>query len=146
MNLFKLSEAANLAVHALAYMAANGRGELISAVEMAEQLSCSRDHLNKVMQRLVHARLVSSRRGPRGGFTLERAPQGLMLLEIVEALDGPIEKGRCGLGVCGGRCALDALSHAVHEQVERTLATTPLSAMPAGAGRQGGGKLVAAGR
>jgi Rrf2 family protein len=46
--------------------------------------------LLKVLKPLVAARILSSTKGPNGGYLLTRKPQSLSLLEIVEAVDGPI--------------------------------------------------------
>lgn len=130
-SILRLSEGANLAVHAMAYVASHP-GEPVSAVQIASDLGFSRDHLNKVMQRLVRNSLCVSRRGPHGGFVLGRAAPKIMLLEIVEAIDGPLSAGECLLGrsICGSRCALGGLTRLVFEQVRKVLAETPLSALP----------------
>lgn len=47
-------------------------------------------HLQKILQLMVHARILASERGPGGGFALRRAPEQITLLEIVEAIDGRI--------------------------------------------------------
>jgi Rrf2 family protein len=127
-----LSEAANLAVHAMGYLASNAAAGPVSAAQIAEALSFSRDHLNKVLQRLNRVGLVASRRGPRGGFVLGRPAKSVTLLEIVEAIDGSLAMGECMLGssLCGTRCALGALTRLVFEQVHKVLAETRLSSLP----------------
>ena len=50
------------------------------------------------MQTLVRSGFVSSNRGARGGFSLDREPQSLSILEIYEALEGPVVKPVCLLG------------------------------------------------
>lgn len=132
-SILRLSEGANLAVHAMAYIAAAGNPAApVSAVQIASELHFSRDHLNKVLQRLVRSSLVISRRGPHGGFVLGRAAAEIMLLEIVQAIDGPLSAGECLLGrsICGTRCALGGLTRLVFDQVRKVLEETPLSALP----------------
>lgn len=63
--------------------------------EVAGRLEVSEAHLGKVFQRLAKADLVKSRRGPRGGFFLTRPAEDVTLLEIYEAVDGPISKSCC---------------------------------------------------
>ena len=49
----------------------------------------------KLMQRLHGSKLIDSCMGPRGGFSLGRAPSEITLLEVVEAIQGPISVNRC---------------------------------------------------
>ena len=53
------------------------------------QLAC------KLMQKLNNVKLVASCMGPKGGFELGNEPSKISLLEIVEAIQGPISMNRC---------------------------------------------------
>ena len=55
------------------------------------QLAC------KLMQKLNNAKLVTSCMGPKGGFVLGTEPSKINLLEVVEAIQGPISMNRCVL-------------------------------------------------
>jgi Rrf2 family protein len=72
-------------------------------------------HLSKVMQQLVKVGLLTSRRGPGGGFILGREAKSISLLELLDALDGPMSDNKCMLGrkkCLYGGCALGAqLTH-----------------------------------
>ena len=57
--------------------------------EVPYQLAC------KLMQKLNNAKLVTSCMGPKGGFVLGAEPSKISLLEIVEAIQGPISINRC---------------------------------------------------
>ena len=46
--------------------------------------------LFKILQRMVRANILLSKRGPGGGYTLARPAKEITLLEIIEAVDGPI--------------------------------------------------------
>ena len=52
-------------------------------------------YLNKQLQALVRAGILSSTPGPRGGFRLARAPARITLLDVVTAIEGPQESFRC---------------------------------------------------
>jgi Rrf2 family protein len=52
-------------------------------------------YLNKQLQALVRAGILTSTSGPRGGFQLAREPQGITLLDVVAAIEGPEELFRC---------------------------------------------------
>lgn len=51
--------------------------------------------LAKIISQLATAGLVSTHRGAGGGVTLARSPSEISLLEVVEALEGPIRLNRC---------------------------------------------------
>jgi Rrf2 family protein len=57
--------------------------------EVSYQLAC------KLMQQLHAARLVESCMGPRGGFRLGRGRERINILEIIEAIQGPVRLNRC---------------------------------------------------
>lgn len=81
-----VSEAVNLAIHAMLVLSANPKRR-ISTVMIAEHLRVSSSHLAKVMQRLAIAGLVSSMRGTTGGFVLACDPQKVSIAQIVDVID-----------------------------------------------------------
>ncbi len=133
--MLKVSEAASLALHAAAFLA--GRpGEVVTTGEVASVLDVSENHLSKVLQRLAKAGLVRSTRGPRGGFMLSRSPDDLTLLEVYEAIEGPLGTTNCLFSrpVCNGECILGDLLTDVNARIRARLTQTKLSAVPQLAG------------
>lgn len=63
--------------------------------DIAIEMNIPAQFLHKVMPRLVKAGLVRSRRGARGGYKLAKDPMDISLLDIVQAIDGPIFINRC---------------------------------------------------
>jgi Rrf2 family protein len=63
--------------------------------DIASEMNIPAQFLHKVMPRLVKAGLVRSRRGARGGYKLAKQPGEITLLQIVQAIDGPIYINRC---------------------------------------------------
>ncbi|MDX9999850.1 MAG: Rrf2 family transcriptional regulator [Polyangia bacterium] len=63
--------------------------------DIATEMQIPAQFLHKVMPRLVKAGLVRSRRGARGGYRLAKDPCEISLLQIVQAIDGPIFLNRC---------------------------------------------------
>ena len=128
-HLLRISEAASLALHTAVYLAACPE-RLVTTHEVAELLGVSETHLAKVMQRLARVGLVRSVRGPHGGFALTRAGEQISLLEVYEAIEGPLAELRCLLGepVCHGeRCILSGLLATTSRQVHEYLAGTTLA-------------------
>jgi Rrf2 family protein len=63
--------------------------------DIANEMNIPAQFLHQVMPRLVKAGLVRSRRGARGGYRLAKQPGEISLLQIVQAIDGPIYINRC---------------------------------------------------
>jgi Rrf2 family protein len=49
------------------------------------------EYLRKILHRLAKARLIVSERGRRGGFLLSRPAEQISLLDITQAIDGPLD-------------------------------------------------------
>jgi len=127
--MLRISTAASLALHAISLLAANGNRTL-STKEIAAKLRASEAHLSKVLQRLGKARLVEATRGPKGGFCLARPGGDISLLEVYEAIEGPLQDSVCLLGepVCQGeKCILGGLLETVNQQAREYLGGTTLS-------------------
>jgi Rrf2 family protein len=90
----KISEAVSLAMHGMVYLAAYRDG-IHSVTEVAERLKVSKAHLHKVFQQLTHARLLKSSRGPKGGYTLGKESDKITLLDIYQAIEGPLVVKNC---------------------------------------------------
>ena len=69
--------------------------EAVTAGKLAAFYELPAAYLNKQMQALVRAGIVSSTSGPRGGFRLAREPEHITLLDVVVAIDGSDEAFRC---------------------------------------------------
>ena len=125
----KISDAASLGMHTMALLADSDEGP-VTTHEMATLLDVSEAHLAKVMQRLVHAGLVRSERGPRGGFTLARAGSQISLLEVYETIEGPLSENTCLLKsrICGGSaCIMGDLLQKMNRDFREYLAKTKLT-------------------
>ncbi len=86
----KLTRASSYAIHAVAYMAAQKHDKPIASHKIAEARGIPERFLLKVLKPLVSARVLLSIKGPNGGYRLARSPGDISMLEILEAVDGPI--------------------------------------------------------
>jgi Rrf2 family protein len=101
-----------------------------TAQRLAEITEVPRPYLAKLMQDLVRVGLVTSRRGPHGGFELVKSPKDLTIWDIVEAVE-PFQRIRhCPLGITGhgtSLCPLHRRLDDAMELVERNFRTTTLA-------------------
>jgi len=90
-----LTRAADYAVRVMIHLASLPVGSRVQRSALAEAAQVPDSFMSKVLQSLVRARLVSSRRGADGGFEMAREAEEITLLQIVEAIDGPFELNVC---------------------------------------------------
>ncbi len=138
-SIFRVSEAANLAIHAAALLARADR--LVTTSELAETLGASEAHLAKVLQRLERQGVVRGIRGPTGGFRLARPPAAITLIEVYEAVEGRTGNGRCifGVSTCDGKnCVLGEYFQKVNREVLSRLERTRLSEVKIRVGAKSG--------
>jgi Rrf2 family protein len=86
------------AVRTVLYLARNS-DHIASASEIAHAMHIPRSFLAKILQRLVRSSILTSSRGPSGGFQLSLDPSEISLLAIMEAIQGP---------ACINVCAVDS--------------------------------------
>ena len=86
----KLTRASNYALQALAYLVDQPQDKSVASHIIAEAEGIPERFLLKVLQPLVSVGVLRSIKGPNGGYRLARTPKQVSLLEVVEAVDGPI--------------------------------------------------------
>src|SRR5438067_2030889 len=86
----RLTRASSYALHAVAYMAQQKSDRPIASHKIAQERGIPERFLLKVLKPLVSARVLTSIKGPNGGYKLARPATEISVLEIVEAVDGPI--------------------------------------------------------
>src|SRR5436305_13602933 len=91
----QLTRAADYAVRVMMHMAGLKPGTRTSRSELATAAGCPAQFLSKVLQDLTRAGLVVSHRGNTGGFELPALRQTATVLEVVEAVAGPIRLNVC---------------------------------------------------
>lgn len=78
---------------------------VLSASELAERAGLEATTVAKVLKPLAQAGLVEGFRGANGGYRLARPADGIGLLEIVEAMEGPLGMTECSVHT--GNCGLE---------------------------------------
>ena len=71
------------------------RHERLAAAEIATRQGLSPSFVGKIVGSLARAGILETRRGASGGVSLGRPPQDISILEVVEAVQGPIRLNRC---------------------------------------------------
>src|SRR5262245_1881228 len=64
--------------------------------------------VSKVLKQLVHAKVVESVRGARGGYRLTRRPQDIGVDDIIAAIEGPIAVTECSDADDQSNCELES--------------------------------------
>lgn len=110
------------AIHALVYAAENPGS---AAAQIARDLQMPPAFLAKVLRRLAQVGYVENRQGRNGGVTLTADPTALTLLDIIEAVSGPVildtcqTKARCATQQRKGYCRINVCwvntTLAIHE-------------------------------
>ncbi|HET6823777.1 MAG TPA: Rrf2 family transcriptional regulator [Anaerolineales bacterium] len=99
----QITRQADYAVRAVLHLAKLQNGERASTSSVAKEQHIPPSFLAKIISQLSIAGLLHTSRGARGGVILARDPKDITLLEVVEAIDGPIHLHDCVAqgGVCG---------------------------------------------
>ncbi len=124
-----MTRAADYAVRAMVHLASLASGSRARLDELAAGVDVPPAFLSKVLQRLVKAGLLSSRRGKRGGFELSRPVVSVSLLDILHALDGVPTLNACLVpGGCGrvATCGTHVVLVEAQRRVRETLAGASL--------------------
>jgi len=76
---------------ATGYIAQHTDQKNISSETISKEYNIPLEYLLKILQQLVRADVLRGKRGPHGGYSLTRPLNKINLLEIIEAIDGPIQ-------------------------------------------------------
>ena len=87
----KLTRASTYALHAVVFLAKQKASRPVASHVVAHTQGIPERFLLKVLRPLVSARVLFSVKGPNGGYRLARNPAEISMLEVVEAVDGPIQ-------------------------------------------------------
>src|SRR3972149_5762636 len=100
----QITRQADYAVRAVLHLARTGDQRTATSF-IAEEQKIPPSFLAKIISQLSIAGLLHTSRGARGGVTLARDAKDITLLEVVEAIDGPIQLNEC-VGE-NGTCSFD---------------------------------------
>jgi FeS assembly SUF system regulator len=106
---------------------------VLSASELAERARLEPTTVSKILKPLAQSGLVAAFRGANGGYRLARPADEIGLIDIVEALEGPLGMTECSVhvGSCGieQSCGVRANWHRINEVVIDALRGITLAQM-----------------
>lgn len=121
----RLTTKGRYAVTAMLDLALHAFHDPVSLADISERQSISVSYLEQLFAKLRKRELVTSVRGPGGGYQLARAGSSIYMAEIIDAVDESVDATRCGgLGDCqkGATCLTHALWSDLSEQLHGFLA------------------------
>ena len=116
--MMELTRKGEYAIRGIVYLASQPEDKVCLLSDIAAAVDVPATFLAKIFQQFSKIGLVKSYRGTGGGFVLGRASDKISLLEVVEAVEGPIVPNRCV--VAPGECARDVFCqvHPVWKRVQ----------------------------
>ncbi len=94
------SKSTEYAIRALVYLALNSSpNQRFGTKRIADDLDFPEHYLGKVLQQLARNNIISSAKGPNGGFCVDSNAMDISLLKVIESIDGLTFFNTCGLGL-----------------------------------------------
>jgi Rrf2 family iron-sulfur cluster assembly transcriptional regulator len=124
-----LSNTCKYALRAVLYLAVNAKdGNKIGIKQISKDLDIPTPFLGKILQSLAKHKLLSSTKGPNGGFGLGKKPEEILLMDVVQVVDGMDSFHKCVIGVkyCSEQknpCALHTRYAELGEEIRKIFET-----------------------
>jgi Rrf2 family protein len=131
-SLMHVGRRVDYAVRALAYLAAQPSGRIVSRAEIEKMQDIPLHYLSKIMKDLVDHGLVHSQPGAKGGFRLAKLAKDISIKEVYESMEGPLVLMQClekGENYClyPSVCTQISIWERAQALVANFLATIPMS-------------------
>jgi Rrf2 family protein len=94
-----LSTTSQYALRAVAHLAAQPRGKMISGHELSRRTGIPRNYLSKILLPLGSAGIVEAVRGNSGGYRLAAAPETTPIIRVIELFERNMTRRACLLGL-----------------------------------------------
>lgn len=128
----KLTTKGRYAVTAMLDLALHANQGPVSLADISERQGISISYLEQLFAKLRRNDLVSSVRGPGGGYRLSRESAGIFVAQVVDAVDEPVDVTRCeGQGNCqnGEPCLTHYLWEDLSQQLHQFLSAISLQSL-----------------
>lgn len=109
----QITRQADYALRAVIFLSRLNGGEKASTSAIAENQKIPPSFLAKIVSQLSLAGLIQTSRGARGGVSLARRPEQISVLDVIEAIDGPVMLNECAVNAAscpfGETCPLQRI-------------------------------------
>jgi Rrf2 family protein len=123
-RIVQITRETDYAIRCVYYLSDKG-GAVTMVDEISREMSIPKSFLAKILQKLSKAAIVKSYRGVKGGFEIARDPAEITLLDVIEAVQGPVAMNICALdeALCGSSatCTIHPVWIEVRREVEKLL-------------------------
>jgi Rrf2 family iron-sulfur cluster assembly transcriptional regulator len=118
-----LTQSGDYAVRTVIALARRDPASLLKAREIAEEMDIPGQYVSQITGALVRSGILEATAGPSGGYRLARPANEVSLLDVIRAIEGPLERERCVL--MGGPCDWEAVCplHLVWHEIEDAVVT-----------------------
>ncbi|TBU94448.1 Fe-S cluster assembly transcriptional regulator IscR [Phytopseudomonas dryadis] len=126
----RLTTKGRYAVTAMLDLALHAQNGPVSLADISERQGISLSYLEQLFAKLRRGSLVSSVRGPGGGYQLSRSMQGIQVAEVIDAVNESVDATRCqGQGDChsGDICLTHHLWCDLSQQIHEFLSGISLA-------------------
>lgn len=123
--MLRVSKLTDYATVILSFMAKDAR-DVHAAIEIASATGIALPTVSKILKLLVHAQVLISTRGAKGGYALADAPDKITVATVISALEGPIALTECSISHqgceqasgCGIRSNWGLINQTIHDALE----------------------------
>jgi FeS assembly SUF system regulator len=98
--MLRMSRITDYGIVLLTHLAAEPSARRYAARELAEATHLPAPVVSKILKVLTREGFLVSHRGIKGGYTLARSPADVAVVQVIDALEGPIALTECGVGAC----------------------------------------------
>lgn len=122
---FRLTNEGEYAVRLMVYLAGRDRNQLVSAREIADSQKIPQRFLRTIVSQFAKLGFINSFQGNGGGVRLAEGAENKTLLEVIEAVEGPIYLNVCMQGeiACqfSSQCAVHLVWHEAQDAIQQIL-------------------------
>jgi FeS assembly SUF system regulator len=130
--MLRVSKLTDYATVILSFMAKDA-DDVHAAIGIASATGIALPTVSKILKLLVHAQVVISTRGAKGGYALAAAPDKITVAAVISALEGPIALTECSISHKGceqvSGCGIRSNWGLINQTVHDALASVTLADM-----------------
>lgn len=127
--MLRMSRVTDYGLVLLTHLAGGDPTRPTNARELAESAQLPLPMVSKILKVLAREGFLASQRGVKGGYSLTRLPADVSVVEVIDALEGPIALTECGNGSCEreARCRVRAPWQRINKVVRKSLENVRLA-------------------